>query len=159
MNVQREGVQAGGSGGVGDGEGRWWGRKRVRVREGGGEKCRDVSTKGLMLRNTGSPSLSPSPPHYPPAGRARGSRHDIFICSFKGSLLSPFKRKPFSLSRSVSFFSLPLSQWKFSFRVSLLPVSPSPSCSIIAWLINYKGISKSEKRSWHFNLRRNEPCT
>lgn len=73
----------------------------------------DVSTKGLMLRNTRSPSLSPFPPHYPSTGQRGGGqrevegRNDIFICSFKGSLLSPFMRNPLflHLPLSPSFFS------------------------------------------------------
>lgn len=44
-----------------------WRRKDVRVqgkerKAKGGKECGDVSTKGLMLRNTHSPSLSPFPP-------------------------------------------------------------------------------------------------
>lgn len=88
-------------------------RGRERGERGGNER-RDVPTKGLVLRNTRSPSLSPFPPHYPSTGRSRGGGgggggDDIFICSFKGSLLSPFKRKPslspsLSLAPSVSFF-------------------------------------------------------
>lgn len=52
---------------------------------------------------------------------------------------------PVSLSPSLTLSCSPL--LLFSLSLSLF-------CSIIAWLINYKGISKSEKRRWHFNLQR-----
>lgn len=52
---------------------------------------------------------------------------------------------PVSLSPSLTLSCSPL--LLFSLSLSLF-------CSIIAWLINYKGISESEKRRWHFNLQR-----
>lgn len=115
-------------------------------------------------------SLSPFPPHYPSTGQRRGRwgrGNDIFICSFKGSLLSPFKPFSFSISPSLwlllfspattidsnrSFYSLSLLVPFLS--TSSLALSLSLFCSIIARLINYKGNSKSEKRSWHFRLQR-----
>lgn len=80
----------------------------------------------------------------------------------------------FSLPSSLSFFSLLLNHNRsfhaLSFHTPCVSLSPSLTlscsplllfslslslfCSIIAWLINYKGISESEKRRWHFNLQR-----
>lgn len=77
----------------------------------------------------------------------------------------------FSLPSSLSFFPLLLNHNRsfhaLSFHTPCVSLSPyrapplllfslslSLFCSIIAWLINYKGISKSEKRRWHFNLQR-----
>ncbi len=64
----------------GDREGRqagFWGGKPSGYKERGGEgrgrsERGDGSTKGLMLRNTRSPSLSPSPTHYPCTGQRTG---------------------------------------------------------------------------------------
>lgn len=54
---------------------------------------------------------------------------------------------PVSLSPSLTLSCSPPPLLLFSLSLSLF-------CSIIAWLINYKGISKSEKRRWHFILQR-----
>lgn len=100
-----------------------------------------------------------------------GEKNDIFICSLKGSLLSPFMRNLLffshfflsfflSCSRTIdsnrSFYASSLHVQRLALSLPDLPFSLVPSllCGVIAWLINYKGISKSEKRSWHFNLQR-----
>lgn len=59
-----------------------------------------------------------------------------------------------SLSILPVSLSLPLSPYRAPPPSLVLSLSLSLFCSIIAWLINYKGISKSEKRRWHFNLQR-----
>lgn len=59
-----------------------------------------------------------------------------------------------SLSILPVSLSLPLSPYRAPPPSLVLSLSLSLFCSIIAWLINYKGISESEKRRWHFNLQR-----
>lgn len=132
-----------------------------------------------MLRNTCSPSLSPFPPHYTSTGRKRGrqegegemtfsfvllrapyyhlSRETLFLISVSLSLSS--SNSFFSCSPTIEVFILCLSLRVPCVSLHPNPPTPHPFCSIIAWLINYKGISKSEKTRRHFNLTSEKTCT
>lgn len=112
----------------------------------------------------------PFPSHYPPpqdggrgVGRGEGGGNDIFICSFKGSLLSPFKAFSFSFSHSFSstpsvasrrsdnrfkqkFPSSPsLPPHPFLFSSLLLTRRRCLFCGVIARLINYKGTARVKR--------------
>lgn len=138
---------------------------------------RDRREKGRRGRSWGGKMsvchFLPFPLIIPPqegGGRRWVGRNDIFICSFKGSLLSPFKPSlsPFLSLRLILCSVAPTIELNGSFRSfslfsfpcrspSSLALSLSLFCCIIARLINYKGNSNSEKSSWNFRLQWKEP--
>lgn len=109
----------------------------------------------------------PFPLIIPPqdrGGEARGEGEMTFSFVLLRAPYYHLSRETLSFSSLfMSFFSLLLSHNRsfilaLSFHVPCVSRPLPPSfflfCSIIAWLINYKEISNSEKRSWHFNLLR-----
>lgn len=161
----------------GKGEKKWWtewrgrrGGKLSRYKEQRGEtdKVWRCFNKRFPVEKH---SLSPFPPHYPSPGQRGGRLRRVerkmtfsFVhlrvpyyhlsletCSF---FLSPILFSLLLNNRLTEDFFLYFLSPCFH-CLSLFPsLVLSPFYTVIAWLINYKGIRKNEKRLWHFNLQR-----